>query len=76
MTIEEALALRSRVVSLHPITTEDAAKDFGGDPDRVPKRALTMGVATICSAWTKSVISPETYLNPPSRGVSSRRVRT
>ena len=50
LTVEEALALPTRVVPLHPITAEDAAKDFGGDVDKVPKRALTLGVAAIHSA--------------------------
>ncbi|MDB5352832.1 MAG: 6-phosphogluconolactonase/glucosamine-6-phosphate isomerase/deaminase [Planctomycetota bacterium] len=50
LSVADALALPSRVVSLHPVTTADAARDFGGEPDRVPERALTMGVATILSA--------------------------
>jgi glucosamine-6-phosphate deaminase len=50
LSVEEALSLRTRVVHLHPVTTADTAKDFGNDPDRVPKRALTLGVATILSA--------------------------
>ncbi len=37
---------RTRVVDLHPWTREDAAASFGG-LDRVPRRAITMGVATI-----------------------------
>jgi glucosamine-6-phosphate deaminase len=47
---DEAAALRTRVVDLHPVTTADAAKDFGGVVDRVPKQALTMGTATILKA--------------------------
>lgn len=50
ITVEEALSLPTRVVDLHPITTADTAKDFGNDPDRVPKRALTLGVAAILAA--------------------------
>ena len=50
LSVEEALRLPTRLVPLHPITTADTAKDFGGDPDRVPKRALTLGVAAILSA--------------------------
>ena len=50
LTVDEAVALPTRVVSLHPVTTADAARDFGGDPEAVPRRALTMGVATILSA--------------------------
>lgn len=44
------LALPTRLVSLHPVTTADAARDFGGDPSAVPRRALTLGVATILAA--------------------------
>jgi glucosamine-6-phosphate deaminase len=40
---------RTRVVELHPATREDAANVFGG-LEQVPKRAITMGVATICAA--------------------------
>ena len=50
LSVEEALALPTRLVPLHPITTADTAKDFGNDPDRVPKRALTLGVAAILTA--------------------------
>jgi glucosamine-6-phosphate deaminase len=50
LSVEEALALPSRIVSLHPVTTADAAKDFGGDTHHVPKRALTLGVHTILAA--------------------------
>jgi glucosamine-6-phosphate deaminase len=50
LSVEDALALPSRLVPLHPVTTADAAKDFGGDADLVPKRALTLGVRMILSA--------------------------
>ena len=50
LSVERALALPSRVVGLHPITTEDAARDFGGDAAMVPKRAITLGVAAIVKA--------------------------
>ncbi len=50
LPVEAALSLRTRLVPLHPITTEDASRDFGGDPELVPKHALTMGVATILAA--------------------------
>ncbi|HUR29579.1 MAG TPA: glucosamine-6-phosphate deaminase [Planctomycetota bacterium] len=40
---------RTRLVRLAPATIEDAAADFGGK-ERVPKLALTMGVATILDA--------------------------
>ncbi len=50
LVVDEALALPTRLVSLHPVTTADAARDFGGDPSAVPRRALTLGVATILAA--------------------------
>jgi glucosamine-6-phosphate deaminase len=49
LPVEEAVALPTRVVELHPHTITDAAKDFGGE-DGVPRRALTMGVAPILAA--------------------------
>ena len=48
--VAEALEWPTRLVALHPITTADAARDFGGDPDLVPKRALTLGVKAILEA--------------------------
>lgn len=50
LPLEEALCLRTRLVSLHPVTTADAAKDFGGSQERVPRHALTLGVAPILAA--------------------------
>jgi glucosamine-6-phosphate deaminase len=50
LPVAEALALPTRVVALHPMTTADAAKDFGGDPGRVPRHALTLGVRPILAA--------------------------
>jgi glucosamine-6-phosphate deaminase len=44
-----ALDTRTRVVDLHPDTRTDAAAAFGG-LERVPTRAITMGVATILDA--------------------------
>jgi glucosamine-6-phosphate deaminase len=38
---------RTREKALTPKTRRQNAEMFGGDPDRVPKRALTMGVGTI-----------------------------
>lgn len=49
-SVAEALALPTRRVALHPTTVADAAKDFGGDPARVPKAALTVGVKPILAA--------------------------
>ena len=50
LSVEQALALRTRVIALHPTTTADAARDFGGDAALVPRRALTLGIATILEA--------------------------
>jgi glucosamine-6-phosphate deaminase len=47
--VEEALALRTRLTELHPVTRADAAREFGGK-ERVIPRALTMGIATIFAA--------------------------
>ncbi|GAB6876323.1 glucosamine-6-phosphate deaminase [Thermaerobacter litoralis] len=38
---------RTRVVTLTPETRRANAPDFGGDPEAVPPRALTVGIATI-----------------------------
>ena len=40
---------RTRLVALDPMTRRDAAGEFGGE-ERVPTRAITMGVGTILSA--------------------------
>jgi glucosamine-6-phosphate deaminase len=45
-----ALMSRTREKALTPKTRRQNAGMFGGDPDRVPKRALTMGVGTILEA--------------------------
>jgi glucosamine-6-phosphate deaminase len=45
-----ALMSRTREKALTPRTRQQNAPMFGGDPDRVPKRALTMGVGTILEA--------------------------
>jgi glucosamine-6-phosphate deaminase len=50
LTADEALRLPTRCVDLHPVTREDAARDFGGQIDRVIPRALTMGLAPILAA--------------------------
>ena len=41
---------RTRQKALTPITRQQNATMFGGDADRVPTRALTMGVGTILEA--------------------------
>jgi glucosamine-6-phosphate deaminase len=45
-----ALMSRTRDKTLTPRTREQNAPFFGGDPDAVPSRALTMGVGTILEA--------------------------
>lgn len=45
-----ALASRTRDKTLTPTTRAQNAAMFGGDPERVPSRALTMGVGTILEA--------------------------
>jgi glucosamine-6-phosphate deaminase len=56
LPVEQALALSTRLVELHPMTIADAAKDFGGEAN-VPRRALTMGVATILDARSIVVLA-------------------
>jgi glucosamine-6-phosphate deaminase len=56
LPIEQAVALGTRLVELHPTTIADAAKDFGGE-DLVPRRALTMGVASILAARSILVLA-------------------
>jgi glucosamine-6-phosphate deaminase len=56
-TVAEALALPTRLEHLHPVTLADAARDFGGDPGRVPRRALTVGTATILGARSILVLA-------------------
>jgi len=46
----EALSLPTRLVSLHHVTVSDAARDFDGKKERVPRRALTMGTAPVLAA--------------------------
>ena len=45
-----ALMSRTREKALTPVTRHQNAAMFGGDPDKVPKRAVTMGVGTILDA--------------------------
>jgi glucosamine-6-phosphate deaminase len=48
--IEEFAALPTRRVKLHPVTSADAARDFGGELAKVPAEALTVGVKPILAA--------------------------
>ena len=45
-----AIMSRTRDKTLTPVTRQQNAEMFGGDPDAVPSRALTMGVGTILEA--------------------------
>jgi glucosamine-6-phosphate deaminase len=57
LTVDEALALPTRLTELHPVTLSDAARDFDGDLARVPVRALTLGVASILAARSVLVLA-------------------
>lgn len=56
LTVPEALALPTRLVDLHPTTRLDAVKDFGTE-ECVPRRALTVGPATILAARSILVLA-------------------
>jgi len=56
LPVEEALRLPSRLVDLHPVTRADASRDFGAEPQVIP-RALTLGVAPILSACSILVLA-------------------
>ncbi len=49
LDVAAALRLPTRLVELHPVTRADAAREFGGEDQIIP-RALTMGVAPILAA--------------------------
>ena len=53
---DELVALTHRV-TLHAGTRRDNAEPFGGDPDRVPREALSMGMATILKTGTVVLIA-------------------
>jgi glucosamine-6-phosphate deaminase len=55
--VDAMLALPTRMIPLHPVTTADAAADFGGDANSVPRRALTLGVAPIVAARSILVLA-------------------
>jgi len=57
LSVEAALKLSTRLVSLHPVTRADAAKDFGGDEAKVIPRALTLGVAPILAARSVLILA-------------------
>lgn len=56
-SVAEALVLPTRLTELHPVTLADGAKDFGGELARVPRRALTLGVAPILTARSVLILA-------------------
>jgi glucosamine-6-phosphate deaminase len=64
LSLDAARALPTRPVALHPVTLRDAARDFGS-PDRVIRRALTMGVAPILAAREVLVLAFGTHKAEP-----------
>lgn len=53
----ETLAARTHRVRLHEITRRENAALFGGDPERVPREALSMGMGTILQARTLVLVA-------------------
>jgi glucosamine-6-phosphate deaminase len=51
------LVARTHRVMLHDVTLRDNAALFGGDPARVPREALSMGMATIMRARRLALIA-------------------
>jgi glucosamine-6-phosphate deaminase len=60
LAVAEALRLPARVVELHHVTREVAARDFGG-LDRVIPRALTLGTAAILAARSIVIVATGAY---------------
>jgi glucosamine-6-phosphate deaminase len=56
LSVQDALALPSRLTELHPITRADAAKEFGHE-SRVIPRALTVGIAPIVAAQSILILA-------------------
>jgi glucosamine-6-phosphate deaminase len=69
-------ALRTRLVTLDPLTRRDAAGDFGGD-ENTPRYAITMGVRTILEARRIVLMAwgqhKAEIVRAASRGPSPRR---
>ncbi|MBS1035911.1 glucosamine-6-phosphate deaminase [Gluconobacter cerinus] len=75
---------RTRVVHLDEVTRRQNSGMFGNDPERVPERALTMGVGTILDARClvlvavgdgKAAIVDEALNGPVSEAVSASAIR-
>lgn len=56
MPVEEALALPTRIVELHPVTRRDAVREFGA-LDKVPTHALTVGTGPILAAREIAILA-------------------
>ena len=56
LSVDDTLALPTRLVDLHPMTRLDAVKDFE-DESKVPRQALTMGIASILAARSILVLA-------------------
>jgi glucosamine-6-phosphate deaminase len=67
MDADEALQLRTRLVRLHPVTCDDAARDFGSR-DRVIPEALTLGIAPILAARSILVLAMGRHKAAPVAG--------
>jgi glucosamine-6-phosphate deaminase len=65
-----AIMSRTRDKALTPTTRRQNAVLFGGDPERVPKRALTMGVGTILDAAELLLL----VTGAPKAGILARAV--
>ncbi|MBS1076462.1 glucosamine-6-phosphate deaminase [Gluconobacter kondonii] len=75
---------RTRVVHLDDVTRRQNSAMFGDDPERVPERALTMGVGTILEARRlvlvavgegKAAIVDEALNGPINEAVSATAIR-
>lgn len=75
---------RTRQVTLHPVTRRQNAAMFGGDADRVPEKAVTMGVGTILDARhlllvacgkSKADIIARALLDPVTPDISASAIR-
>jgi glucosamine-6-phosphate deaminase len=53
----DQLEARTHRVRLHDVTRRENAMLFGGDPDRVPREALSMGMGTILRARRLALIA-------------------
>lgn len=57
LPIEEFRQTPTRVAKLHPVTRSDALKEFDGNANLVPARALTMGLRPILNARSLVILA-------------------